>query len=170
MILKPWFSSPSRLPMGTSTLSNSRYVEPFLRRQECSGRQDSGRSDVITAGVYTRIGNVSAGYAFRVQGDDQGRYSGFPRTTGTDSSRAVVSPHAIGDPFLGSVHNVLVSLSLRQSGDSCNIGTSCKNKSATYFPRDQSGMTRTLQHCVPLRREERRERMGKKWERYHLVQ
>lgn len=131
MISKPQFSRPSRLATGTSTLSNSIYVDPtpflldtmsfvlyllvFWKPKRTTGC-DTGVLQLATADTW--LGEV----------DNQSRDAILALSACPHSCGRIVCKDGVGDPFLAPVYNVLVALALGNRGNTCNVGASCKPK------------------------------------------
>lgn len=81
---------------------------------------DEGASGCANSGIIHR----PAVHALCGERDDQEGYARGARTTGADSSRYVVCPDGIGDPFFRAVDNVVVSISNGSSFDIGDVGTS----------------------------------------------
>ena len=59
-----------------------------------------------------------------LQWDDQHANPTSSRTTSPDGSRAIVGPDTVGNPFLSTVDNIMIPLSLSGSLDIRDIRTS----------------------------------------------
>lgn len=90
-----------------------------------------GDGDVVecdecaSRGANAGVVHLSGCYANGFQGDNEEGYSTCSRAAGTDCCCDIVSPDGVGDPFLGSVHNVVVALANSSRFDVRHIGASC---------------------------------------------
>ncbi len=133
MISKPWFSRPRRLDAGTATLSNSMKVDPVtftplayrLRYFRTAAACRKPAEKEHTACRHTRILHSPTAYSRSFEWDDECRNALFTRAPSSHSSCAVISKYAVGDPFLGSVDNVLIAVALCRGGNAGYIGSSC---------------------------------------------
>lgn len=133
MISKPWFSRPSKFATGTSTSSNSIYVEPVVleRLATASARITTGR--VRTTCLHARVLELPTRHARHLEWDDERRHALPSLASRSHRSRAVVGKDAVGDPFLGTVDNIPVALALGRRGDPSNVGSRC-GKSSSASP------------------------------------
>lgn len=123
MILKPLFSSPRRFATGTTTSSNSRYVDPAWNQILLLFGPSR---DPHTACSNTRIINFPLGHTLRIQWNDQSRYTTLTRATSPDSSRTIIGENTVCDPLLCAIHNVIVALPHCRRKDISHIGASYK--------------------------------------------
>lgn len=78
-----------------------------------------------TTGIDARVVHPLASNSRSFQRNHKQADSTFARSSSPDSSRAVIGPDAVGDPFLRSIHNVVIPLSRHSGLDICNIRPSC---------------------------------------------
>lgn len=120
----PLFSWPSRLATGTSTLSNSMYVEPLKYNQhdpcEISGPP--------TTGMNTGVLNLATSHTRYLHRDNQRRDTSCSCTASSHGRSAIISKDTVGNPLLGSVDNVHVALALGGGSQASNIGASYRSQ------------------------------------------
>lgn len=68
-----------------------------------------------------------ASHAFLLERNNQDADPLSSRTPSTHGSSAVIGPDAIGNPFFGTINDVVVSFSLRRGGDACDIRSGYKS-------------------------------------------
>lgn len=76
-----------------------------------------------TAGVHAGVLHSPPGYALSCQWDDQQRNSPTSLPTCPDCSRAIMGPYPVGDPFFGSVDDILVPAAFRGGSNVRDVGS-----------------------------------------------
>lgn len=79
-----------------------------------------------TTGIHTRVMHTPASHSGSSQGNNKQADTRPSRTTGPNSSSAIVSPDTIGNPFLRPIHNIVIAIPLGCSLDIGNIRARCK--------------------------------------------
>lgn len=123
MIGKPLFSWPRRLETGTSTWSNSMYVDPGGISILPAWNIES--TVVQTTCVNARVLDLSAHHAFGVQWNDKRRDALDAWSSRSDSRSAIISEDTVRDPLLCAVDNIHISAPLRSGADSRHIRARC---------------------------------------------
>lgn len=121
---KPLFSSPMRWSTGTRTSSSSMNVDPITLHVSDKTEASQGQIKALTTRMNSRIIHPSSCHPRSRQRNHKQANTTLSGPPSPHRSGTIVSPYAIGNPFLCPINDIEISFAPRRRRNTSHIRSS----------------------------------------------